>query len=798
MFIKSHKINILLLIVVFFYACNTAKHVPVGRALLQENYIKGVNREMRDLLKTQIRQQPNRRILFVNKFFLNIYNTFDTTYKKGWLRKKLIRLGEAPVVYDSSTNFSSVLNIKQALFNMGYFDSEVKWNDTLVGKKKNYAKVYYTVVPNKTYTITKVNFYVGDRYLDSVVHTELSNSYIKVNHVFKKSDFDAERARITAQVRDLGYYYFNKEYIYFEVDSTASPDTPTVKVKVIIENPEQFSEHKIYKIAAVYITIDNPNVFKKPDAVYNEYRGYYFKRNGYNIARNILLDKIFIYKNEIFRQRNTIATYEHLNDLQLFRYVNISYVLDTSRWVHTIIHDDLKGDIEFFGDTTNAEPTLICFINMAPTSKYEIVVEPQAIISDQNSIAGSPNTNYGGAMNVLFRNKNILTRGETFQLTANGALAYQFGGPKMSIFKKPFAYKQFGLDAQLKIPTWVVPGNFKFIDARNSNTIFNVNYSKEVFKEFRRNVFGIGYRYQTTLFKKYIFNFSPIDISYISSQITDTAYERIINSNTLTRIQFQPKFIVSMKLSLQINSSHLINNSPQYSIIIGLESSGLLLHQFSKKLNAQYDPVAQAYTLLGVPYSQFYRGDIDLRYHIKLGITKSLASRLYGGIAIPQQNSAFTGVPFEKRFFVGGTNDLRGWRIRKIGPGSFYYDDLQDFYRAGDVKLMFNTEYRTGVYKSMSGALFFDAGNVWNIKSEPGKDGANFIFAEFYKQIAMDAGMGLRYDLDFFVFRFDAAMPLFDPRNKPGGVDKWVLRNINSWTSFGNYVNLNVAIGLPF
>ncbi len=798
MFKKSHKINILLLLVVFFYACNTARRVPKGKALLQENYVKGVSREMKDLLKAQIRQQPNRRILFVDKFFLNIYNAFDTTYKKGKIRKRLIRLGEEPVIYDSMTNFSSVQNIKQALFNMGYFDSEVSWKDTLVGKKKNYARVYYTVKPKQKYKISKVAYYVSDRYLDSIINTEVRNSYIKVDHIFSKADFDAERARITAQVRDLGYYYFNKEYIYFEVDSFVSPDTPTVKIKVIVENPEQFSEHKIYRISDVYITIDNPNIFKKPDSAFVEYKRYYFKRNSYNISRDILLSKIFIYKSELYRQRNTVASYEHLNDLQLFRYVNINYVLDTSHWVHLTIHDDLKEDVEFFGDTTNAPPALLCYISMAPTSKYEFVVEPQGILSDQSAIAGTNrNTNYGGAMNLLFLNKNILTKGETFQLSANGALAYQFDQTNR-VFNKPISYKTLGLDAQLKIPKLVIPGNFKFIDARNSNTIFNVNYSYELFKEFQRDVFGIGYRYQTTLFKKYVINFSLLDISYIQSKILDADYATRINQNTLTRIQFQPKFIVSMKLNLQINSKTVINNVPRYAIRTGLESSGLLLHTFSKSLNAKYDTSYHAYKLFGVPYSQFYRADLDLRYNIKTGITKSVAMRLYGGIAIPRENSLFTGVPFEKRFFVGGTNDLRGWRIRKIGPGSFYYDDTLDFYRGGDIKLMFNTEYRSGLYKTLSGAVFIDAGNVWNIKKDPAKPGADFNTLEFYKQIAVDGGLGLRYDLDFFVIRLDAAIPLFDPRNKPGGDDKWVIRNIKNWTGFTNNLNLNIAIGLPF
>ena len=797
MFKKSHKINIILLIVVFFYACNSARRVPPGKALLKENYIKGVNQEMKDLLKGQIRQQPNRKILFVNKLFLNIYNTFDTTYKKGAIRKRMIRLGELPVVYDSSTNFSSVQNIKQALFNMGYFDAEVSWKDTLVGKKKNYAKVYYTVAKKQNYTVTKVSYYVGDRRLDSLINTGVSESHIKVNRVFNKADFDAERARITEQVRDLGYYFFNKEYIYFEVDSFVHPDTPTVKVKVIVENPEQFEEHQVYKISAVYITIDNPNIFKKPDSAFSEYKGYYFKRNGYNISRDILLTKIFIYREENFKQHNTVASYEHLNDLQIFRYVNINYMLDTSRWVHTIIHDDHKDDVEFFGDTSGAPPALICYISMAPKSKYEFVVEPQGILSDQNSIAGQRNTNYGGAMNLLFLNKNILTKGETFQLSGNGALAYQFDGSK-KVFDKPISYKQLGLDAQLRIPKWVVPGNFKFIDARNSNTIYNVNYSYESFREFKRDVFAIGYRYQTTLFRKYIFNFSLLDISYIQSKILDENYKKIINRNTLTRIQFQPKFIVSMKLGLQINSPRKIHNVPQYAIRMGLESSGLLLHEISKKINAPFDTVNQAYKLFGVPYSQFYRGDVDLRYNIKLGLTKSIAMRFYGGMALPQENSRYTGIPFEKRFFVGGTNDLRGWRIRKIGPGSFYYDDSLDFYRAGDIKLMLNSEYRTSLFKTISGAVFMDAGNVWNIKPEAGKKGANFTPFEFYKQIAVDMGLGIRWDFDFFVFRFDAAMPIFDPRNKPGLPDKWVIRHIENLDDFGNNTNLNVAIGLPF
>lgn len=795
MFKKSHKINILLVIVILFYACNTARRVPQGKALLQENYVKGVKGELADVLEGQIRQQPNRKILNSFKFFLATYNTFDTTYKNNWFRRKFIRLGEEPVIYDSSLNHSSAQNIEQALFNLGYYDASVTWTDTIVGKKHNYAKVTYHVVENSSYSISKVDYYVSDRYLDSIVQTELSNSYIKVGNVFNKSDFDGERNRITNQMRNLGYYYFNKEYIYYELDSLV--DSRTVKVKVIIENPAQFSEHKIYQISDVFITIDNPLEFHKPDSLFAPYKNYNIKRNGYNISRDILLTKIFIYKDELYRQKNTVATYDHLNDLQLFKYVNILYVPDTSKWVHTIINDPYLGDYEFFGDTTNSPPALKCYISMSPMSKYEIVFEPQGIISDLTTIGGGRTTNYGGALNILFRDKNILSKGETFQLTANGALAYQLGKFN-GINKREIAYKQFGIDAQLKIPKFVLPGNFKFIDARSSNTTYNANYSFESFPEFNRDIFGISNRYQTTLLKSLILNFAPLDISFIQSRILDQAYEAIINSNTLTKIQFQPKFIVSLRAFAQYNSKVIINNSPMFSGRVGVESSGYLLHQLSQKLNAEYDTAIKAYKLLGVPYSQFLRGDVDLRYNIKMGIQKSFAMRFYAGVAIPKVNSEFTGIPFEKRFFVGGTNDLRGWRIRKLGPGSYYYTDAQDFYRAGDIKLMFNMEYRTFLYKAFSGAVFLDAGNVWNLKLDANKPGAEFNPYKFYKQIAADFGLGIRYDFDFFVLRLDAAFPLYDPRDIPNVADKWVIRRINNYDDFQRNINFNIAIGLPF
>jgi len=794
MFKKTHKINILIVIAIFFYACNTARRVPPGKALLKENHITGVDRELKELLQEQIRQQPNRKILFTYKFFLAVYNTFDTSQRKTWIRKRMLRIGEQPVIYDSSLNSHSAQNIELTLFNMGYYDARVTWKDTLVGRKKNYAKVYYHVVKNKPYIISKLSYYISDRYLDSVVRTEIGNSYIKLNHTFNKSDFDAERNRITTQVRNLGYYYFNKEYIYFEIDSIV--DSLKVRVKVIIENPEQFSEHKKYIISDVYINILNPNIYHKFDTIYSEFKGFKIKRNGYNIARNVLLTKIFIYKGAYYNQKNNLATYEHLNDLQLFRYINITYSVDTSHWVHTHRQDEFKGDYEFFGDTTGREPSLICLITLAPTSKYEFVVEPQAIISDQSGIGGQRNTNYGGAMSVLFRNKNILTKGETFQLSANGALAYQFDGSG-KFLNKTITYRQFGVDAQLKIPKLILPGNLKFVDSRNANTILNVNYGYEFFQEFKREIFSTAYRYQATLFKLYTLNFSPIDISYIQSRIIDNEYEKRINSNTLTRIQFQPKLIVSLKLNGEFISKQLINNLPKYSVRVGLESAGWLLNKFSEALNAEYDPVKQAYKLFGVPYSQFYRADFELRFSRKSGPYSTVAFRFYAGTAIPALNSIYTGVPFEKRFFVGGTNDLRGWRIRKIGPGSYYYADTFDFYRAGDIKFMYNAEFRRVIYKALIGAVFLDAGNVWNYKPEIGKEGASFDALKFYKQFAYDAGIGLRYDFDFFVFRLDAAFPVFDPRDTPLVPDHWVLNHIH-FDRFIKNMNYNIAIGLPF
>ncbi len=778
----------------FFYACNTARRIPKGKSLLKENHITGVNREMKEVLTEQIRQQPNRKILFTYKFFLSIYNTFDTTYRHNWLRKKLIRIGEAPVIYDSSLNTLSAQSIELTLFNLGYYDAKVTWKDTLVGRKHNYAKVDYSVKKNEAYTISKVNYYVGDRFLDSIVNSELGNSYIQVNHIFNKNDFDGERNRLTNQIKNLGYYFFNKEYIYFEIDSIT--DSLKVRVKVIIENPEEFSQHKKYIISNVFINIVNPNINQSLDSSYSDFKGFYIKKNGYNISRNVLLSKVFIHKGDIFGQKNTAATYEHLNDLQLFRYVNITYTYDTSNWVHTIIHDDYKGDYDFFGDTTNSPPVLLCLITVAPTSKYEFVVEPQAILSDQNGIGVARSTNYGGAMNVLFRDKNILSNGETFQLAANGSLAYGFDGSKILI-NKPIVYKQLGIDAQFRVPKLILPGNIKFVDSRNSNTIFNVNYGYEFFKEFNREIFSTAYRYQTTLFKRYTINLAPIDISYIQSKVKDQDYAARINSNTLTRVQFQPKFIVSLRLNGEFSSSAFVNNTPKYVFRVGLESSGWLMDKLTRAINTEYDTSQHAYKFLGVPYSQFYRGDIEFRYNIKTGPFSAMAFRFYGGTAIPDNNSLYTGIPFEKRFFVGGTNDLRGWRIRKIGPGSYYYADEFDFYRAGDVKLMLNSEIRKVFYKAISGAFFVDAGNVWNIKQDASKPGSEFNPFKFYKQFAVDAGLGFRYDFDFFVFRLDAAVPVYDPREIPNATKHWVLENVN-FTSFLNLLNYNIAVGLPF
>ena len=184
MFKKLHKINRFLGLVMIFYACNTAKRVPEGKALLQENYILGVKREWREQLQGQIKQQPNRRVLFGStKFYLLVYNIFDTTQHKNWLNKRVIRIGEEPVIYDSASNYMSVQNIKQSLFNMGYFDAEVSWKDTLVGKKKNYAKVYYSIAPQQYYTIKKIRYLVEDRFLDSLIQRDIGGSYLRVDNI---------------------------------------------------------------------------------------------------------------------------------------------------------------------------------------------------------------------------------------------------------------------------------------------------------------------------------------------------------------------------------------------------------------------------------------------------------------------------------------------------------------------------------------------------------------------------------------------------------------------------------------
>ena len=738
---------------------------------MHANVVKGTKTDYVDALKAEIKQQPNRKILGTIKFHLWVYNLGSRGKTESYLRKTMRKIGEPPVLFDSTTLEFSQKNIKQYMFNMGHYDAQVKTSYEIRHKR---AYVTYHVIPNQPYSIAAIRYDVNDRQLDTLVTNSLSKSHLKKGNIYSIEEINNERYRIALQLRNSGYYFFNKEYIFFEIDSNKSEKT--IKIRVAIENPDDYSRHKCYTIQNVLLEVDNQNAFAERDTLYSEYRNVFFKLNGYRISRDIIIDRLFVEKNQKFNQRSLEATYSRLNELQIFKFISIKYQVDT----------------------TKAEPKLDCYIYLVPSKKYEFVIEPQALVTDQNNaVTSQRSTNFGLATNLQFRNRNILTKGEVFEANINYAIAVQAKkDTAFNIFRRSLSYQDVGISASLQIPRLILPIDFiRRLDTRNSKTTLNLNYLYEYFPEFSRWIASTVYGYHINVRNTSYF-FAPIDLSYIRSKLQPEFQTLVDTSGILTRIQFLPKFIINTRFQfIYSNAAVTKSRTSTFLRLVPFETAGNLLALVARNSNMPFNSNTNAYEVFGVQFSQYFKTEFDLRFTTNYNARHATAVRLLSGVAIPYGNSSKVGLPFEKRYFIGGTNDLRAWRIRNIGPGAF--DESKDFERAGDFKLLFNGEYRFNIYGSFKGAVFYDMGNVWTLKNDSLKSGAHFKAKSFFKESAIGTGLGLRYDFDFFLIRLDAALPVRDPRNTLS--NNWVINQIftqKRWIVDNTLLNL--AIGYPF
>ena len=759
------------------------------------------------ILNANLEKRPNKRSnleSFLSKKQLNKY--IDS--KKGfnsWLKNT----GEAPVIIDEGRTNKSIKRLNDYYINNGWFNVSSSYE--INKKQKQRAEIDYFVNTGKPYILDSISKKKEISMVDSLYRMIERNSFIKKDEQYKTTNFQLERERIATELRNKGVYHFNQDYVTFEIDTVNTNKKVNVEVKIqqrAVRNQDSIMREpfKVYYIKNVNIFTDgsfeNRNESRTDSTTYNGYKLYSIGKMRFR--PKALTDAVFITPNTVFKDIDRIRTYRYLSELRTFKYPDVKY-------------------------TENDDSTLSADIFLTPLKKFSLGFSTEVTQSNIQTV--------GLAINPSLMIRNIFRGAETLEISAIGSIGSSRDASNSSS-DQFFDINELGADLKLTIPRLFSPFNTERLipkymspstrislsttsqtniglDKQTINGILNYNWrpSQKVTNrldlfnlQYVRNLnvgnyFGVyqtsyntlndislslnyngdenlEYPDETDLFINDVLNdntsLTPADEDYKTVASIDERKQRLTEDNLIMASSFS--FVKDTRKNLYDNTFSIFRAK--------IELAGNLLSSISDLVGLPKDESGRS-TLFNVAYSQYVKTELDFIKHWDLGNKNVLAIRTYGGIAIPYGNA--TSIPFSKSFYAGGPNDNRAWAAYSLGPGSS--ESLDEFNEA-NLKLAFSVEERFNLFENLNGAIFIDAGNIWNVLDEVNNENAVFSGFNSLKDIAIGSGFGLRYDFSFFVFRFDIGFKTYDPSYKDQ--NRW----FNDY-NFGNAV-YNIGINYPF
>lgn len=757
--------------IILLASCNSTRFVPEGKYLLNKISVKADDKNLkREELKIHIRQKENLRILGVLKFHLGVYNLSSAKKDNDWLK----RVGEAPVLYDAFQAQKSKDQLQIFLKNKGYYNAVVK-DSLVINQAKKKLNLIFDIKAGKPYRIRNYMYSIKDKSLQGVLLKDSVNQLLKRNDVFDLDILNAERQRIATFLKDRGYYKFSEEFVSFQADSNFYSHQVDLTVNVddaLLNNDEtEVVPHQKYKIRNYLI---NP-AFKTPDLTGDQPeqksdtltdKDYIFIYSGKLKYRPVLFYNLNRMKDSAwYCLQNAEKTYRALNRLKQFKLINISFTEINA----------LPGD---------SIPLLDCRMQLSPLPRQNFSVDVEGTNSSGN---------LGVAGNLNYQQRNVFGGAEVFDLQLRVARERQQTNDSI------FNTREYGFESSLTIPKFL-----SFIKAKQlftfqiPETKFTVGYNYQRRPDYTRTITNLkfGYNWKTSNYHFHTLNL--LDLNYVHLYNQNQAFINSIR-DLYIKSSFTDHLISASNYSWMYNTQN-VNKRDDYEYFrLNVESSGSLLSLYSMLINkakvVETDLITKLrtsyYEILNTRFAQYLKGDFEYRYGHMIDKSSSVVGRAFFGIGIPFGN--FNVLPFEKKYFTGGANGIRAWQVRSLGPGS--YKAPTDIYpnQSSDIKLEANLEYRFKLFWRMEGAFFMDAGNIWAINYKDNREGAVFKVDDFYKQIAVGSGFGVRFDFTYFLFRLDLGVKMRDPSLAPG--KRFIPGN---YQLSGDQFNLSFAIGYPF
>lgn len=779
--IKITTPKLLLLAFIFFTAvsCNPTKYIPSGELLLNSNEIAIAPGDAslpgtvsRSAMRPYVRQQPNKKI-FGMRFHLGLYNLSNLEKEKwphGWLR----RIGEEPVILDEVASVRSAGQIQSYLQSKGFFNAKVR--DT-VSRAGDEAKVVYDVNPGKPYTIADIRYEVQDTSLSGLVLIDTMNCLIERGMIYDVDLLRRERQRLERFVRDVGYYTFSTENIFFRIDSSLVKNqviiwyvvSPRLTVNSLGEQATE--NHIVYRIRDIYMYPEfdpraaltgGEEYIGSLDTLYHGGIHFVAPPGRTQIKPEVLAQAVYITPGALFSVTNVERTQSHLTDLRNHRLVNVSFI-DSKR---------ITGE-------RRDEGMLDCVIQLTPIPRQAFTVELEGT---------NTGGNLGGALNLIYQNKSLLKGAEVFSMKLKGA--YETLTEDVSGFRNT---QQFGIEANLRIPKFLSPFPVKesFIRNKDPRTVIQAGYNYQKLPVFSRSVANIslGYTWSGNRYTK--FSVNPISLNVVRLHYINPEYKAMIDSMPYFANSLKDVRIVGGRYDFAFNDQAIQKSKDFWNIRIGIDLAGNLLDAVYRTASANTAGDG-TYHLFRQPFAQFLKAEADIAYNYRFDEASSIVYRLFTGVGMPYGNSEV--MPFEEQYFGGGSNDIRAWMVRTLGPGSYVLPRSNFLNQTADMKLEANVEYRFKLFWILEGATFIDAGNIWTVRDDFDRPGSRFRFGNFMDDIAVGTGLGLRFDLKFVLLRTDFGLKLRDPQAREGS--KWI--PFSRPFDRKNDLTMVIGIGYPF
>lgn len=766
-------------VVALLASCSSSRYVPEGSYLLDK-----INLEIDDSthqlreqeLINYVRQQPNHRVLWGTKLQLGIYNMSgrDTTkWWNRWIRK----MGQPPVVYDSALTSASVRQLRKALENKGYLEAEVE-ADTIVNQKKRKMQVIYRLNPGKPHVVRSIHYVFPGDSLRKIIMADSNRFVVREGDPLDRTLLETHREVITSNLRDKGYYGFTKEYITFSADTTEN--SYDVDLTVIVNPPASAAQGNIgidtqnpYRIRRVVVATNyDPSTTLRLDSITSsdrvDYKGLEILYDGKRYLRpGVIRENVFFNPGDRYNTKEVDRTYDALSRLSILKFINVRFIPVAS----------IEGE-----DWVDA------YVLLTPGKSQAVALELEGTNSEGD---------LGVAASIGYTHRNIGHGSETFGLKFRGAYESLTGNIEGFIHNR---YMEYSLESSLSFPKFKFPFlRDEFKRKIRATTDFNMSVNYQERPEYTRIIATAGWSYRwTERNNRNRHTFTPIDINYVYlPESTNDFINQIAPDNPLLRYSYEDHFIMRLGYTF-----YRTNKRPEtawtrrlqrniFTLRVNAETAGNMLFAINSIFNHRSDFRNNPYKVFGIRYSQYMKAEVDFGFTHIFDHRQSVAFHGGFGIAYPYGNS--TILPFEKRFYGGGANGVRGWDVRTLGPGAFNgTNSVSSFInQCGDIRLEMNAEYRAKLFWVVELGAFIDVGNIWTIHNYATQPGGMFHFNSFYKQLAAAYGLGLRLDFTYFLLRLDLGMKAHNPAM---GQEPWPLIHPR-WKRDSS---LHFSIGYPF